>query len=193
MLKEKEREVAGRIREYHVMHPLRHGIPKAELLSEFSLTISSGLLEFLLEKLEASECVRRKDNLLYVDGFLPSYPKQWQKRMEQVVQELARDKITPLPFSQYCKNAGLPEKEAHDFKYFLLNQKKTYQLDDSHLIDGQEFLVAVDYLKSQTDEAIELSEIKEMLQLSRKYLIPFVELMDALGITEREGTKRRWI
>lgn len=192
MIKEKERQLADRIREYHVMHPLRLGIPKAELLSEFSLTISSALLEFFLGNLEEAECVRRKDNLLYLDGFLPSFPKQWQRRMEQVERELANDKITPMPFSQYCERAGLPENEAHDLKYFYLNQMKAYQLDDSHLIDGQEFLVAVDYLKSQTDGEIELSEIKEKLQLSRKYLIPFVELMDALGITEREGSKRRW-
>ncbi|MGM0835402.1 MAG: selenocysteine-specific translation elongation factor [Bacillota bacterium] len=193
MIKEKERQLAGRIREYHVMHPLRLGIPKAELLSEFSLTISNGLFEFLLEKMAAAKCVRRMDNLLYLDGFLPSYPKQWQRRMEQVERELAQDKITPQAFSQYCESAGLPEKEAHDLKYFFLKQMKAYQLDDSHLIDGQEFHMTVEYLKSQTEEKIELSEIKDMLQLSRKYLIPFVELMDALGITEREGTKRRWL
>ncbi|WP_417900448.1 selenocysteine-specific translation elongation factor [Bacillus haimaensis] len=193
ILKEKKRQVTDRIREYHVMNPLRLGIPKAELFSEFSNSSSIELLDFLLGKMETSKCVRRKDNLLYLDGFEPSYPKQWQKRMEQVERELASAKVTPQPFIQYCEKAGLPEKETHDLKYFLLRQMKAYPLDDAHLIDGHEFHVAVDYLKSQTVEEVELSEIKEMLQLSRKYLIPFVELMDALGVTEREGTKRRWL
>ena len=192
MKNEIERHLAARIRDYHCKHPLRLGIPKAELLSEFRLSISSMLLDFILAKMEAAKCVQMKDNLMYLEGFLPSYPKQWQRRMEQVERGLALDKLTPQAFSRYCEKAGLPEKEAQDLKYFFLKQKKAYQLDDSHLIDSQEFQRAVDYLKSQTGEEIELSGIKEMLQLSRKYLIPFVELMDVLGLTEREGTKRRW-
>ncbi|WP_318245818.1 selenocysteine-specific translation elongation factor [Bacillus tianshenii] len=193
MIVEKERQLASRIQEYHLMHPLRIGIPKAELFSELSNSTSIELIEFVLGKKETAQSVLRNENLVYLEGFLPSYPKQWQRRMEQVAEELAGDKLTPMPFSLYCEKADLPEKERHDLKYFLLKQNKAFQLDDSHLIDSREFHAAVDLLKRRTDDEVELGAIKDLLQLSRKYLIPFVELMDALGITEREGTARRWI
>lgn len=38
-----------------------------------------------------------------------------------------------------------------------------------------------------------VSEIRQALDLNRKYVVPLVEHFDARGLTRREGNKRRWV
>jgi len=53
-------------------------------------------------------------------------------------------------------------------------------------------------LKKHIDELRDLGdtfnvqEAKEKLGLTRKYLIPLLEYLDFLGLTVRDGNKRKW-
>ncbi|WP_374717624.1 SelB C-terminal domain-containing protein, partial [Neobacillus sp.] len=54
------------------------------------------------------------------------------------------------------------------------------------------FSQAIATLKSRTGPEFEVGEAKEILQLSRKYMIPFLEKLDAIGLTKRVENKRIW-
>uniref|UniRef100_UPI0021E00932 selenocysteine-specific translation elongation factor n=1 Tax=Sutcliffiella deserti TaxID=2875501 RepID=UPI0021E00932 len=192
-LKETEQRIVLHLEDFHHTYSLRIGIAKAQLLSELIKISSKEILDYLLLKLEETGRVVRVENMISLKTFSPDYPIQWKKRMEQVEQSILKDRLTPKPFKQYSEEAGLPEKEAADLQYFLLKQNKVLLLNENYLINKDVFQEAVSSLREKMVEEMELSDIKDALQLSRKYLIPFVELMDRQGITERDGTKRKWI
>ena len=70
--------------------------------------------------------------------------------------------------------------------------KQIYPLQEDTMIHRSAVEEAVTRLKQDTEAAFDLKEAKDSLDLSRKYLIPLLELFDSLGITERAEDQRRW-
>ena len=87
----------------------------------------------------------------------------------------------------------MPKNEITDLTVYLLEKGQVYRLLEDTMVHRNAFDRAVPKLKQDTGEAFGLKEAKDSLDLSRKYLIPFLELLDRLGITAREEDRRRWI
>jgi selenocysteine-specific elongation factor len=187
-----QKQVKIYLEEYHQTNPLKAGIPKAELLSSLTKLFPTELVDFILGRMEGNKEINRIESLIALTDFYPAFPRAWKKRMEQAVQEIEGDGLKPKPYLQYCEQAGLPENEARDLHYYLIHQQIANKMDEKHLISVKAFQEAVEILKENYPDEMELADIKETLDLSRKYLIPFVELMDSLGITNRLETKRKW-
>lgn len=187
-----KKKLTDYIKSYHQTHPLKIGVSKAELLSSQMNSFPSELVEYVMEILLEEGIIQRRESLLYTAEFKPHFPSAWRKRMEQVVSRLESDGLTPKPFVEYGREAGLPEKELHELRYYLIYQKKAYELNDKHLISVMNVTVSVRALKKKYPQELELGQVKDELEMSRKYLIPYMELLDSLGITQRMDTKRYW-
>ncbi|WP_404462399.1 selenocysteine-specific translation elongation factor [Sutcliffiella horikoshii] len=185
-------QVTSYIHAFHEANPLKAGVAKAEILSNFSNSVPKNLVEHVLQSLQDDGKIMRDESLLYDAGFEPHYPPSWKKRMEQVVSGIEGDGLTPKPFEQYGREAGLPEKELRDLQHYLIRQEKVYVLDDKHLVSVKSIKSSVSKLKRTFPQELELSGVKEELGLSRKYLIPYMELLDALQITKRKESVRYW-
>nr|WP_245840075.1 selenocysteine-specific translation elongation factor [Sutcliffiella horikoshii] len=186
-------QVTSYIHAFHEANPLKAGVAKAEILSNFSNSVPKDLVENVLQSLQGDGKLKRHDSLLYDAGFEPHFPPAWKKRMEQVVTRIEGDALTPKPYEQYGREAGLPEKELRDLQHYLIRQKKVYELDEKYLVSVKSIESSVSKLKKKCLKEIELSGVKEELGLSRKYLIPYMELLDALQITKRKDSVRYWL
>lgn len=189
-IKATSHQVSSYIHAFHEANPLKAGVAKAELLSNFS---PKNLVEHVLQTLQDDGKIMRDESVLYDAGFEPHFPPSWKKRMEQVVTGIEGDALTPKPYEQYGREAGLPEKELRDLQHYLIRQKKVYELDEKHLVSVKSIESSVSKLKKKYSKEIELSGVKEELGLSRKYLIPYMEMLDALQITKREDSVRYWL
>nr|WP_082153443.1 selenocysteine-specific translation elongation factor [Bacillus sp. LL01] len=181
------------IKKFHQTHPLKAGVSKAEILSSQTKSVYNELVVYALQHLQEKEKIKRKESLLYSVEFTPHFPQAWKKRMEQVVSGLEGDGLTPKSFMEYGREAGLPEKKLLELRYYLINENKAYELDEKHLISVKNVEDSLGKLKKKFPQELELGQVKDELGMSRKYLIPFMELLDSLGITQRLNTKRYWI
>ncbi|TYS70440.1 selenocysteine-specific translation elongation factor [Sutcliffiella horikoshii] len=186
-------QVLNYIHDFHKHNPLKAGVAKAEILSHFSNSIPRNLVEFALKSLQDEGKIMRHESLLFDADFNPHFPPSWKKRMEQVVSRLEEGGLSPQPYSEYGRDAGLPEKELRELQHYLIKQKRMYALDDKYLVSVKHVDNSIRELKKIYPEKLELSGVKERLGLSRKYLIPFMELLDTLQITKREDSVRYWI
>ncbi|WP_339145971.1 MULTISPECIES: selenocysteine-specific translation elongation factor [unclassified Sutcliffiella] len=177
---------------FHQTYPLKAGVSKAELLSSLMNSFPSDLVEYVIEILQEEGIIQRRESLINSVEFKPHFPKAWKKRMEQVVSRLESDGLTPKLFVEYGREAGLPEKELHELRYYLIYQKEAYELSDKHLISVKNLVDSVGTLKKKYPQELALGQVKDELGMSRKYLIPYVELLDSLGITQRIDKKRYW-
>ncbi|WP_404450190.1 selenocysteine-specific translation elongation factor [Sutcliffiella horikoshii] len=191
-LKVTSQQVLEYIHTFHMANPLKGGVAKAEILSNFSNSVPKNLVEHVLQSLQVDGKIMRNESLLYVEDFKPHFPPSWKKRMEQVVSHIEKDGLTPKPYVDYGREAGLPEKELRALQHYLIKQKKMYELDEKHLVCVKNIADSVCQLKKKHSQKFELSDVKEELGLSRKYLIPYMELLDALQITKREESVRYW-
>jgi selenocysteine-specific elongation factor len=97
-----------------------------------------------------------------------------------------------LYLKDYFAKAGIPEGIIPDLKKFLEEENLIVSLDQQYYWHGAVFTAAVERLRAHTCVEFEVGEAKEILDLSRKYMIPFLERLDANGYTKRVDNKRVW-
>ena len=185
--------IEEKLTEYHEEFSLRAGFNKAEIVHSFLNLYPKRLVEFVLEKLVEEGFLKKQEQYIQLATFSPHYPEKWSKRMEAVVIAIQKDEIEVQPFEQYMKSEKIPEQYKDDFKYYLIQARKAVALDENHLLSIETINKAADLLKSKTGEEFAVKDAKDVLGLSRKYLIPLLELFDALNLTKRVEDKRKWV
>jgi selenocysteine-specific elongation factor len=134
----------------------------------------------------------RKGQFVSLASFVPHVPKNWAKRTENLINGLQRDGLKVRNLKEYFSDAGIPDNLEADLRRFLEEEELLIQLDVQFAYHGEVFKQAVDKLRSHTGSGFEVGDAKDVLELSRKYMIPFLEKLDALGLTKRVENKRVW-
>lgn len=181
------------LQNYHLGNSLRLGLNKAEISQELSSKFPKTLLDFVIEGMITEGKIKKNGQFLALDHFKPSFPSQWAKRMDTLINSLIEDNLQVKTWDEYVAQAGLPDKEANELKWFLTNSNLLYQLDEKHVIHKNVVDKALINLRASTGESFDLKDAKDTLQLSRKYLVPLLELLDTLNLTKREDNKRIWV
>jgi selenocysteine-specific elongation factor len=171
---------------------MKSGINKAELFQSFEKDFTKPLLEFVLEQRIAAGQLRKIEQYIALAKFVPSVPKSWQKRTENLLDKLETDGYKVLHLNNYFQAEGIPEHLINDLKRFLEEQELIVSLDGQYYWHGTVFKAAVEKLRANTGTEFIIPEAKEILGLSRKLMIPFLEKLDQLKRTNRVDNKRVW-
>ncbi|WP_074433108.1 selenocysteine-specific translation elongation factor [Neobacillus dielmonensis] len=187
-----EEDIYDRLQEYHHQYPMKPGLNKAELFQAMQKKFPKPLLDFVVENGISSEVFKRREQFVSLQIFVPHVPNNWAKRAENLLEELKRDGLKVRYLKDYFSSAGIPDQLSGDLKRFFEDTGQMVQLDDQFAYHGDVFNEAVSKLINQTSAEFEVGEAKDILDLSRKYIIPFLERLDAKGLTNRVDNKREW-
>ncbi|WLR56882.1 selenocysteine-specific translation elongation factor [Mesobacillus subterraneus] len=187
-----EEDIKDRLEDFHQENSMRTGMNKAELLQSLQKSFSKILLEFIIDNGINKGLFCRKEQYIYLASFVPNVPKNWVKRTENMLNELKADGMKVAYLNDYIKNAGIPDSIAVELRRFLEDQGEIVMLDDQYAWYGTHFADAVERLRNHTGDEFEVPQAKEAVELSRKYMIPFLERLDSLGYTRRVENKRVW-
>lgn len=187
-----EEDIFDRLQDFHQAHPMKLGLNKAELLQSMQKRFPKNLLDYVLEKGITAGTFKRKDQFVSLSSFVPHVPKSWAKRTEGLLEQLKVDGLKVHQLKDYFTASGIPENLEYDLKRFLEDQELIVQLDEQFAYDGDVFKDAVARLRGATGAEFEVGAAKDVLDLSRKYMIPFLEKLDSLGLTKRVENKRLW-
>ncbi len=185
--------ILTRLQAFHEEFPMRVGIGKAELIQSISSTYPKPLLEFSLKLLIDQNEIKRVNQFVSLALFDPHLPKKWRNRMEQIIDQLEKDAFQVEKWEDYFTNTPLPKMEIAELTAYLLESRRAYQLRENTLIHQVTFEKAMRQLRDETDAFFDLKKAKDILNLSRKYMIPFLELLDKLGYTKRQEDQRYWM
>lgn len=182
----------SRLASFHSNTPMRQGLNKAELLQSLAELYSRSLLDYAVEQGINSGLLARRGQFVTSADFYPHVPKSWEKRTENMLAALKKDGMKVQYLKDYFKNAGLPDTLAIDLKHYLEEQNLIEPLDDQYYWHSDVFNIAVAQLRKGTSTEFEVPDAKGVLDLSRKYMIPFLERLDTKGFTKRIENKRIW-
>jgi selenocysteine-specific elongation factor len=187
-----EEDLFDRLQEFHQQHSMKIGMNKAELFQNMEKRFPKGLLDYVVEKGITNQIFLRKGQFVSLATFIPHVSKNWAKRTENLLEELKKDGLKVKYLKDYFTTAGIPENLEFDLKRFLEDQELIVQLDEQFAYHGDVFKQAVEELRSATGSEFEVGDAKNALDLSRKYMIPFLEKLDSLRLTKRVENKRIW-
>lgn len=182
--------ITAMLSSFHEEHTLREGKDIADLHHE--LNIPSSAATHLINSLEEEGKLVKKQMLIHLPEFTPHFPKSWAARMNRAELQLQEEGLQVSPFTTVMEKHEIPSEYHLELKKFL-EKTSMQQLDEKHLIAQKSVDAAVTQLRYSTDQSFTLQEAKQVLDISRKYLVPLLEMFDREKITKRGDNKRSWV
>lgn len=188
------KEMQNVLRTFHESYPLRAGMDKAAFISQLRHTYPEALLTFILEKESEATGMTTKEDLVASSTFTPSFPTGWEARIKEMLATWEKDGAEVDQMTDYFTDHQIDPSLHQDLYYFLLHTNRAFEFDEDRLIAQS----VVNKLKDQLYKATKgdnftLQVAREIVGLSRKNLVPLLELFDRLHYTERVENERSWL
>lgn len=182
------------INNYHQKFPMRQGINKAEVLSDLKTTYPDVLLEFTLDRLNHEGHIKSIEQYISLSNFTPALPNEWKRSLETIEETLINQGLEVIKWEDLIKPYNIPTTIQKEYYYYLLHTKRAYIFDENRLISNKAVEKAYGLLKEYTNaKAFTLQTAREAIGLSRKNLVPLLELLDELNFTKRSNNARLWL
>ncbi|QNO15215.1 selenocysteine-specific translation elongation factor [Alkalicella caledoniensis] len=170
--------------EYHVKYPLRIGMDKEELRSKLGSKYSVKLMVSILKKMQLENLVEMEGLYVSLKGFQISLSGKELALVNQALSLLKESQFKPPNREDINIPVNLLEYLVRKGDVLIIGDIPFHK---DVVNEGISEVIA--YLK-ENPQGMELSQIKDLLGTSRKYIVPILEYYDGLGITKRSGDVR---
>ncbi|MDH4101386.1 MAG: selenocysteine-specific translation elongation factor [Nitrospirota bacterium] len=187
-LEDRKKGLVEMVKEGHRNDPLGEGLPSASLASRMKLPIE--VFEEIVTSLVNEKKLVRSGALIRSADFKPVLNVNQQEASEKIMALFAAN-----PFAPPSRGELVSQNPAYaDVIKYLKDQKNLVELSDGILFRPQDFQAIREkiagFLKANGPATV--SQIREMLGTSRKYVLPVLGRLDEEGFTKRDGDLRSW-
>lgn len=188
-----QKDIVNIIDSYHEKHPLRIGLNKAEVVSTFN-EYPEVIIELAIEDLQQKKKIMLHEQYVGLFGKEPSLPEKWANQLKEIEQKIINQGLEVDYWNHFFNQTNIPENIQRDYYHYLVETNRAYVFDQDRLISASVVERAKKQLtKEIPEETFTLQRVREVLPLTRRNLIPLLELFDELGYTARIGNERKWL
>jgi selenocysteine-specific elongation factor len=186
-------DVLSLLKEYHAANPLKEGMPKEELKSKFKALKDARAFSLVLARLAKEEAIVQEQSSVRLFNHQVALKVDQKDVREKLLDTYRKAGLAPPFFRTVCEELNVDPKTARDVLQMLIEEKAIVKTKDDLYFDApamadlESRLVA--FLKENGE--ITTPQFKDMLGLSRKFIIPLIEYFDAVNLTIRVGDSRQ--
>jgi selenocysteine-specific elongation factor len=173
-------------REYE-LYPLQTGFPLNKFQSYFYY-LKPEILNNLIESLISTDKIGLKKGIIFFLFHKPKISSQ-QKILISKILKILKDNPANPPNEKTLISQITGGKEIIDF---LIQEGEITKLSDGILLESKNYDIIksklIDFLKM--NGSISIAQVRELLGISRKYIIPLLNKMDEEKITQRKENVR---
>lgn len=178
---------------YHKDYPLKAGMSKEALKSELPKELGPKAFNLLLQQLIKSNTIVQAKEVIRLSGHSVALEADHKDIRYKIEQAYLDSGLQPPYFRDLVASMGQNSDRVRDVLDHMLAEgvlvkvREDLYFHKDVLEDVKNRLVS--YLKANTE--ITTPQLKEMVGVSRKYLIPIIEYFDSAKVTIRVGDVRR--
>ncbi len=179
------------IRRAHERSPLAAGASKAPIADEVGA--DPGFVDGVLERLRASGKIEMQGGgRVRLAGYMPRLTEAQTARRAAILAILARDPWQSPRSSELAHEIGALERELEDLLTLLDDEGRIVRLRDGVILTTEVVADAKTKIGAHivAKGSLTPSDLKELVGASRKFGIPLLEHLDAVGFTRRQGDVR---
>ncbi len=184
-LKDFQRKIMREFENYFSKYPLRMGMRKDQIknLSKFPEKIIEVLKDYLLK----NKILQGTNKLVSPFGRKIQFSMEQSRSVESLIAEFVAHPYDPPSVDECIQLVG---KEVYQA---LLDMCELIQVSKEVVFRSQDYqkMKAETLSLLNSNGSITLAEVRDLYQTSRRFALAFLEHMDAIGLTIREGDVRR--
>ncbi|ELC8442010.1 selenocysteine-specific translation elongation factor [Clostridium perfringens] len=188
----KSEEIYEILKSFHEENPLKVGMNKEELRSKsFSNKVKQKIFQNFLNLMKEKEIIKEGTNIVALKEFEIKLTKAQRGIKEKILKTYLESGITSPKIKDIIDDKKL-EKEYLKIYNLLIEEGTLVKLPEDVVMHKE----VIDSVKDKIIEwlnkngSITLGEAKEILDVSRKYLVAILEYLDQAEITKRVEDKR---
>jgi selenocysteine-specific elongation factor len=180
--------------QYHKTHPLRPGLPREELKSRLKDTLraSAGanparLYNAVLRKLAAQGVLKENGPLVLHPEHAIRFTPQQKNSIDRLMGRFAASPYAPPTLKECQAEVGEDVTQA----LIDLDQLVVTAPDVVFRRADYERMIADLRRLMQQNGTLTVAQVRDHFNTSRRYVLAFLEHLDAIGVTVRDGDERR--
>ncbi|NLW07144.1 MAG: selenocysteine-specific translation elongation factor [Clostridia bacterium] len=180
--------------EFHRRYPLRPGIAREELRSRFFGRLPARVFQSLLEQWEQESKIKVTATAVVLADFTPVFTPKQKELLQLLAAKYQSAGWQPPAFNELLTEYGINGEELEELLHYLCREEVLVKINDVFYWHREAFEAACTEVKKVAAAGpFGLAEIRDALGSSRKYVLPFLEYLDQIKVTRRQGDKRIYI
>ncbi|MEL7496965.1 MAG: selenocysteine-specific translation elongation factor [Planctomycetota bacterium] len=176
----------------HAAQPLRFHHPRTALDHEFAYLNQPELLALVIDDLKKEKKVVANVNNIGLVGYGPKLSKGQKALLDELVGKLQAAGIEAPTVADLVKSAKKNKESVAELLEMAAENGNLVAVANDFFLHTS----TMDQIKAKLTEAIDengmtMSDIRKVLETSRKYAIPILEYLDSIKFTIRDGDLRR--
>jgi selenocysteine-specific elongation factor len=176
------------VKEYLDKNPHRMAMPYEELRAKILELTDNMTFKMIVDGLVERGVLKRRDSDLSLAGYESMLKPRDQEILQQIEQEFKRKGFASPIEEELRQIVGLNPKEFKNLMYNLFERGILVRLSDKVVYHkeavGKARRIVLQYLEKYP--SITVAELRDILQLSRKYATAILEYFDNIGLTKRD-------
>ncbi|BAS29339.1 selenocysteine-specific translation elongation factor [Limnochorda pilosa] len=180
-----EGEIGARLESFHRAHPLRNGCPAETLRS--GLGMEEDLFQQILDRMVARGKVVRQGPHVRLSTHQVQLGPEQERARAALLARLDGDPFEPPTFDELVDQGADPELVAA-----LIEQGELVRTAKGLVLSSARQTWLMQLVERYITEhgAMEVRELRDVIDTSRKYAVPLMEHLDEVGFTRRLGDRR---
>jgi selenocysteine-specific elongation factor len=172
---------------FHQANPLRRGMPREELKSRLKMPVRA--FNAALRNWARDGGLVEAGALVHRAGHAVRFTPAQQKQVERLLARFTASPFSPPSLKDCQAEVGEEVTQA------LIDQGELAQVSPEVVFRRQDYQALLDVVREHfaAQPTLTVVQLRDRLNTSRKYVLAFLEHLDALGLTAREGDFRRWV
>lgn len=183
--------IAAALETLHTNNPLKLTIDRTQLASGFSYLTDRALFDAALEQLRQQGRVRLTASTVALVGHGPKLSTNEQKLLVHLVEQYRSAGVEPPTVAELQCQAVRNQAAVPSLVSLAVDDGQLVRISKELCLHRDVEQQIREKLTPQlASEGLTVSQIREILQTSRKFAVPICEYFDRIGFTRREGDLR---
>lgn len=175
------------VHNYHQKNPLKKGISKEEFKNRLKLDLKPKEYDLFLDFVIANSDIVLLQNIIREKDFEIVYDENSQKIKDAILKRLKEEKLAPSSTKDYIKT-----QVEENVLESLIDLDFVVKVEDDLIYSKEAIDDLIAFVKEvlAKNKEIQIGDIRDKYNISRKYVVALLEYFDRIRLTKRVGDKR---
>jgi selenocysteine-specific elongation factor len=180
------------LKRLHESNPLRFNHKRNEVENEFAWLEQKELLDAAIEQLKKEKTVFANVQTVALSGYGPKLSKGQKVLLDELLSRLKVAGLKPPTAVELQKSAAKNKDAVPELLTMATENGDLVKANDEYYFHAEVIADAKSKIQSAIEEngGMTMSDIRTLIDTSRKWAVPICEYLDDSGFTKREGDLR---